>query len=82
MDLEIVRVTLSHMIFFKVISLIDLFQFSNIYSATENITQIAFDKDLQARCLKYVLERSLNSHIVTPTKITEEDKETDFDICI
>jgi hypothetical protein len=46
MDLEIVRVTLSHMIFFKVISLIDLFQFSNIYSATENITQIAFDKDL------------------------------------
>lgn len=34
------------MIFFKVISMIDIFQFNNMYGATEKITQIAFNQDL------------------------------------
>lgn len=62
--------------------MIDIFQFNNMYGATEKITQIAFNQDLQRSCLKYVVERSKSTQIASPSRVTEEDKETDFDICI
>jgi len=47
MDIEIVKVCIQHLIFYQIVELIDIFQFSNIYAATENITSIAFDETLQ-----------------------------------
>ena len=44
MDLEIVRMCIQHLLFYKVISLIDLFQYTNVYAATDEITKLAYDQ--------------------------------------
>lgn len=54
MDLEIVRMCVQHLLYYKVVSLIDIFQFSNVYAPMQNITRLAFDRDLQQKCLQYV----------------------------
>lgn len=47
MDLEIVRLCIQHLIYYKVVALIDIFQYSNMYAANKIITKLAFDRGLQ-----------------------------------
>jgi len=37
---------IQHLLFYKVIALIDMFQYSNVYGPLPSITQIVFDKNL------------------------------------
>ena len=59
------------MLYYKIIALIDIFQYSNVYGPMPSITSIVFDRDLQRRCLDYVACR--HKH---------HDEEGDFDMCI
>lgn len=80
MDLEIVRLCIQHLLYYKVVALIDIFQYSNIYSANKTITKLAFDKGLQQRCLQYEKQRS--STIVEEVKVKPQCEDEDFDMCI
>ena len=63
--------SLQHMLYYKIIALIDIFQYSNVYGPMPSITSIVVDRDLQKRCLEYVACR--HKH---------HEEEGDFDMCI
>lgn len=42
------------MVYYEVVSLIPIFQYSNVYTPTSKISSLTKDLQLQERCLKYV----------------------------
>jgi hypothetical protein len=40
--------------YYGVVSLLPIFQYSNVYAATPKLRKLAENKDLQQRCIKYV----------------------------
>ena len=43
-------------LYYKCIQLVDIFQFSNIYTTTAKIKEFLLDRDLQAECATWVTE--------------------------
>ena len=57
MDIEIVKMCIQHLVHYKIVSLIDIFQFNNVYAATPQITSLAQDRVMQEKCIDYVIRR-------------------------
>lgn len=53
-DISLVRMCIQDMVQCKVVKLISIFQYSNVYIPTPEINQLMHDKKLQEECLKYV----------------------------
>eukprot|EP00347_Sterkiella_histriomuscorum_P010984 403374190 len=59
-DIDIVIQCIKTMVFYGVVAVIDIFQYSNIYSATQNIiklSQFTVEDNLCDKCQKYVYNR-------------------------
>ncbi|XXQ29636.1 Nitrogen permease regulator 2 [Plasmodiophora brassicae] len=67
-DVEIVTECLRQLLFYNLIALIDIFQFSNMYCATPRISELATLPDMQAACINFVTCRHPTSK-VTPRAI-------------
>lgn len=53
-EISLVRMCIQDMVQCKVVKLISIFQYSNVYIPTTEINQLTQDKKLQEECLKYV----------------------------
>ncbi|XP_068713693.1 GATOR1 complex protein NPRL2-like isoform X1 [Montipora foliosa] len=56
-DISLVRKCIQDMIQCKVVKLISIFQYSNVYIPTPEINQLMHDKKLQEECLQYVAKK-------------------------
>ncbi|XP_076263040.1 nitrogen permease regulator-like 2 isoform X1 [Rhynchophorus ferrugineus] len=53
-DNNLVKACVQNLVYYKVVALVPLFQYSNIYCTTPKLRTLAQDIDLQRRCLQYV----------------------------
>lgn len=53
-EINIVKACLQNLLHFGVITVIPIFQYSNVYTVTPKIKQLAEDKQLQNECVNYV----------------------------
>ncbi|XP_069684143.1 GATOR1 complex protein NPRL2-like [Periplaneta americana] len=51
---NLVKSCVQNLVYYGVVSLIPIFQYSNVYAATPKLRMLAEDKELQQRCIKYV----------------------------
>ena len=56
LDIDIIKLCLQNLIFNKVITMIDIFQFSNIYITTNEIHNFMSSNKKQEECLKFVVK--------------------------
>jgi len=54
MDLSMVEEALRHLVYYKCVTLIDIFQFSNFYEPTSLIAELASNRRMQSDCLAYI----------------------------
>ncbi|KAJ5072222.1 nitrogen permease regulator 2/tumor suppressor candidate 4 [Anaeramoeba ignava] len=54
-ELEIVKICISRLLYLDIIRLVNVFQYANTYISTPNIFQLLHNKELQKKCLKTVL---------------------------
>ncbi|CAK9783134.1 NPR2-domain-containing protein [Cutaneotrichosporon oleaginosum] len=53
-DLALVRETLRHMLFYQVVMIIDIFQYSNLYTVNSSFPRLVADESVIAECGTYV----------------------------
>lgn len=53
-DLNLVRICIQNMVHFQVVTLISIFQYSNVYIPTPKINNLFQNKQLQEECINYV----------------------------
>ncbi|GAB6029205.1 Nitrogen permease regulator-like 2, variant 2 [Chamberlinius hualienensis] len=53
-EISLVKSSVQNMIYYGIAKLIDIFQYSNVYTVTPEIQRLYEDKALQDECLKYV----------------------------
>ncbi|XP_072026942.1 GATOR1 complex protein NPRL2-like [Amphiura filiformis] len=53
-DLDLVKICLQNMLYYGVITVVPIFQYSNVYMITPEIDKLMEDKELQEECLEYV----------------------------
>jgi len=53
-DLPLVEKCLRQLLYYKCITMIDIFQYSNVYTPTERISELYRNKDFQEACVQYV----------------------------
>ncbi|CAK5277376.1 unnamed protein product, partial [Mycena citricolor] len=53
-DISLTRLAISHLLYYQVIMMIDIFQYSNMYTLSKNIEALAVEKDVQDECGPYV----------------------------
>ena len=53
----------------KIVNMVDLFQFSNIYAVTEKIHELYANEELFAECLKFILWKDAEKKDYLPQKI-------------
>jgi len=53
-ELDKLKEALQHLLYYKCITMVDIFQYSNMYRVTEGIHKLASDKQLQESCVKAV----------------------------
>ncbi|CDW77344.1 nitrogen permease regulator 2-like protein [Stylonychia lemnae] len=83
-DMEIVIQCIQTLIFYEIVALIDIFQYSNIYAPYKEVVSLAFDGQLYSSCVSYVSERSqqdLECNMILTELKEEDENEVDFDMC-
>ena len=60
-DVEVVHVCLAvqHLLYYGVASLIDIFQFGNIYAATSGINKLIESEEMQNACISFVSRKGI-----------------------
>jgi 4-hydroxy-3-methylbut-2-en-1-yl diphosphate synthase IspG/GcpE len=53
-EVDVVRIAIQHLLYYKCVKIIDIFQYSNIYTCTPLIKNLANDETLQKECIKYI----------------------------
>jgi len=53
-EIEIVKMVIQHLVYFRLVKLVDLFMFQNIYTATPKLTKTILSQKKQAKYLKYL----------------------------
>ncbi|XP_065109345.1 GATOR1 complex protein NPRL2 isoform X1 [Paramisgurnus dabryanus] len=53
-ELNLVRIALQNLLYYEVVTLVSIFQYSNVYCTTPEVQSLTDDKDLQEECLCYV----------------------------
>jgi len=53
-EISLVKACIQNMVYYGVVTLIPIFQYTNVYTVTPNIRHLAENKSLQEDCLKYV----------------------------
>ncbi|KAL3853694.1 hypothetical protein ACJMK2_017216 [Sinanodonta woodiana] len=53
-EINLVKACLQNLLHYKVITIISIFQYSNVYTCTPNICRLANDPDLQEECIQFV----------------------------
>eukprot|EP01027_Heterolobosea_sp_BB2_P017742 GEZU01025110.1.p1 GENE.GEZU01025110.1~~GEZU01025110.1.p1 ORF type:complete len:347 (+),score=66.30 GEZU01025110.1:73-1113(+) len=53
-SIELVKRCLQHLMFYECITMIDIFQYNNMYAVTENIRSVFQSEHLQRSCVSYV----------------------------
>ncbi|XP_046839800.1 GATOR complex protein NPRL2-like [Xenia sp. Carnegie-2017] len=56
-DINLVRLCIQNMVHFQVVTLISIFQYSNVYIPTPKINNLFQDKQLQEECTNYVARK-------------------------
>ncbi|XP_033608082.1 GATOR complex protein NPRL2 [Cryptotermes secundus] len=51
---NLVKACVQNLMYYGVVSLLPIFQYSNVYAATPKLRMLAENKELQQRCIKYV----------------------------
>ena len=74
MDIEIVRMCLQHLALYKIVKMVDIFLFNNIYAATKNIAKIAFDQQLQQKCIDFVFAETEDKKSEDDNKSLQDDE--------
>ena len=65
-DIDLVRSAVRQLVFFRCVVLIDIIQFSSVYTVTARIDELARNQVMQAECVDYVVE-STNESSSAPT---------------
>nr|CAD7457340.1 unnamed protein product [Timema tahoe] len=58
-DINLVKACVQNLVYYSVVTLIPIFQYSNVYSVTPKIKMLSIDKELQQRCIKFVSKSGL-----------------------
>lgn len=53
-SVDLVRKCVQHLVYYQAVTLIDIFQYSNMYAATSNIRTLAANPTMQNHCLKVI----------------------------
>uniref|UniRef100_T1IUN9 Nitrogen permease regulator 2-like protein n=1 Tax=Strigamia maritima TaxID=126957 RepID=T1IUN9_STRMM len=53
-EISLVKACIQNMVYYGVVKVIPIFQYSNVYTVTPSIRQLAYNKNLQEECRKYV----------------------------
>ncbi|XP_056605693.1 GATOR complex protein NPRL2 [Triplophysa dalaica] len=53
-ELNLVRIAVQNLLYYEVVTLVSIFQYSNVYCTTPKVHNLIDDKDLQEECLSYV----------------------------
>ncbi|XP_023227117.1 GATOR complex protein NPRL2-like isoform X1 [Centruroides sculpturatus] len=53
-EVSLVKACIQNMVYYEVVSLIPIFQYSNVYTPTSKISSLTKDNHLQEKCIKYV----------------------------
>lgn len=53
-DVQLVKTLIENLLYFKLVKIIPIFQYSNIYMVTSDIQKLYQSNDLQCQCLEYV----------------------------
>ncbi|XP_063224992.1 GATOR1 complex protein NPRL2-like isoform X2 [Bacillus rossius redtenbacheri] len=53
-DINLVKSCVQNLVYYGVVTLIPIFQYSNVYAATTKLRMLCEDKELQERCLRFV----------------------------
>ncbi|KAI7807729.1 putative nitrogen permease regulator 2-like protein [Triplophysa rosa] len=53
-ELNLVRIAVQNLLYYEVVTLVSIFQYSNVYCTTPKVHNLIDDKDLQEDCLSYV----------------------------
>ncbi|WWD17980.1 hypothetical protein CI109_102426 [Kwoniella shandongensis] len=56
-DEALTRETLKHMLFYQVVMMVDIFQYSNMYTLKPSIARLAADETIISECASYVTRR-------------------------
>lgn len=59
MDISLVKRALRQLLYYRVIVMLDVFQYSNLYACTKRIAELAWNEALQQECRSYVLKEGL-----------------------
>lgn len=53
-DINLVKACLQNLLYFSVVQMVSVFQYSNVYTCTPDISKLLEDRDLQQECVRYV----------------------------
>lgn len=59
-EISLVKACVQNMVYYGVVTLIPIFQYSNVYTVTPSIRTLAESKDLQDECIRYVAKKEQN----------------------
>ncbi|KAG8436134.1 hypothetical protein GDO86_007297 [Hymenochirus boettgeri] len=58
-ELNLVRIAIQNLIYYGVVTLVSIFQYSNVYCTTPRVHELIHDKALQEECLSYISKTGL-----------------------
>ncbi|KAE8611944.1 hypothetical protein XENTR_v10012646 [Xenopus tropicalis] len=58
-ELNLVRIAIQNLMYYGVVTLVSIFQYSNVYCTTPRVHELIHDKALQEECLNYVSKPGL-----------------------
>ncbi|EGC38526.1 hypothetical protein DICPUDRAFT_148736 [Dictyostelium purpureum] len=53
-DISLVSSCIQHLVYYSIVKMVDIFQYSNIYNPTPTIRKLASNLDMQRECQKYI----------------------------
>ena len=53
-DIAIIKMVVQHLVYFRLVHLIDLFKFSNVYCARSKLAELVYTPSRQRKYLKYL----------------------------
>ncbi|XP_064605500.1 GATOR1 complex protein NPRL2-like isoform X1 [Liolophura sinensis] len=59
-EINLVKACVQNLLHYKVVKIISIFQYSNVYTATPDVTELSESKELQEECLKFVASHGRN----------------------
>lgn len=57
MELNLVRIAIQNLLYYGVVTLVSILQYSNVYCPTPKVQDLVDDKSLQEACLSYVTKQ-------------------------